>query len=64
MFAAVFTYSMLSGFVLSSASRNRRDGRSNPAMVEYVGYALIGVSVALVLALLYLTAMGMELPVE
>ena len=64
MFAAVFTYSMLSGFVLSSASRNKRDGRSNPAMVEYVGYALIGVSVALVLALLYRTAMGIELPVE
>ena len=64
MFATVFTYSMLSGFVLSSATRNRREGRENPAMVEYVGYVLIGVSIALLVMLAYLALTGVDLPIE
>ena len=63
MFAAVFTYSLLSGFVLSSASRNRREGRDNPPMVDYVGYALVGISIAIAGMLAYLVVTGAELPV-
>lgn len=61
MFAAAFTYSLLSGFVLSSASRNRREGRDNPPMVEYVGYGLIGISIAVVMMLVYVLMSGAEL---
>jgi hypothetical protein len=64
MFAAAFTYSLLSGFVLSSASRNKREGRGNPPMLDYVGYGLVGVSIVISLILAYLALTGEGLPVE
>lgn len=64
MFAAAFTYSMLSGFVLSSASRNKREGRRNPPMLDYVGYVLIGISIAIATSLAYAAAMGMTIPLD
>lgn len=38
----VFGFLMM--FVLSSAARNRRQGRANPMMVTAVGYVLGGIS--------------------
>jgi hypothetical protein len=61
MFAAAFTYSLLSGFVLSSASRNKREGRGNHPMVDYVGYLLVGASVAIALCLVYIALSGAEI---
>ena len=61
MFAAAFTYSMLSGFILSCASRNKREGRPNHPMIDYVGFFLIGVSIAIALGLVYLAFSGEEL---
>lgn len=40
------TYSALLSFVLSSASRNRREGRAHPQMLLYVGYVLLGLTAA------------------
>lgn len=62
MFAAAFTYSMLSGFVLSSASRNKREGRSNPPMLDHVGHFLIGISIAISMVLAYVAMMDLDLP--
>lgn len=64
MFAAAFTYSMLSGFVLSSASRNKREGRANPPMLDYVGYVLIGMSIAIAIMLSYAAATGMDIKID
>lgn len=64
MFAAAFTYSMISGFVLSSASRNKREGRGNPPMLDYVGYALIGVSIAVMALLSYAAFTGLQVPLD
>lgn len=41
---AIFTYGMLATFVLSGASRNKKLQRRNPAVLEYIGYLLCGVS--------------------
>ena len=59
MFAAAFTYSMLSGFVLSSASRNKREGRGNHPMLDHVGYFLIGISIAIAVILAYVVLMDL-----
>lgn len=64
MFAVAFVYSMLSGFVLSSASRNKRAGVPNPAILERFGYGLVGVSVAMALCLAYMAATGIDFPPE
>jgi hypothetical protein len=37
-------YSALLSFVLSSATRNKREGRTHPPMLLYVGYVLCGIS--------------------
>ncbi|MBN8831930.1 MAG: hypothetical protein J0G94_15205 [Sphingomonadales bacterium] len=37
-------YSALLSFVLSSASRNRREGRAHAPMLIYVGYVMCGLS--------------------
>jgi hypothetical protein len=42
--AVVFTYGMLTSFVLSGASRNRKLSRPNPRVLEFVGYVLCGTS--------------------
>ncbi|SEN37673.1 hypothetical protein SAMN05192583_2653 [Sphingomonas gellani] len=41
---AMFTYGLLTSFVLSGASHNRRLQRPNPMMLERVGYVLFGMS--------------------
>ena len=45
--AIVFTYGLLTSFVLSGASRNRKLQRPNPPMLTYVGYVCFGFSVGL-----------------
>jgi hypothetical protein len=45
--AIVFTYGMLTSFVLSGASRNRKLQRPNPPMLTYVGFVCFGFSVGL-----------------
>lgn len=42
--AAVFTYGMLTSFVLSGASRNHRLARPNPPIMNYLGHLLFGMS--------------------
>jgi hypothetical protein len=37
-------YAVLLSFVLSSAARNKREGRSHAPMLVYVGYLLCGLS--------------------
>ena len=44
--AMVFTYGMLMSFVLSGASRNAKMRRPNPPVLQYVGYVLLGSTVA------------------
>ncbi|AXJ94422.1 MULTISPECIES: hypothetical protein [unclassified Sphingomonas] len=58
--AFVFTYGMLASFVLQGVARNRKVGRPNPPMLEYVGYVLCGLSVGLsaMLLLMAFTAPG------
>lgn len=41
---AALTYGMLTSFVLSSASRNRKASRPNPRIVEIFGWLLLGMS--------------------
>lgn len=43
---AALTYSALMTFVLSSASRNHREGQAHPQVLLYVGYVLIGLTAA------------------
>ena len=44
-------YGLLLSFVLSSAARNRREGRTHPQMLVYVGYVLIGLTAGAALLL-------------
>ena len=45
--AIVFTYGLLTSFVLSGASRNRKLQRPNPPMLTYVGFVCFGFSIGL-----------------
>jgi len=48
MFGAMaFAYGLLTSFVLSGASRNRKLQRANPPLLMYVGHACFGCSAAL-----------------
>lgn len=49
--AMLFTYGMLVSFVLSGASRNQKMQRRNSRILEYFGYALLGCSATLSIAL-------------
>lgn len=60
----ILTYGFLSTFVLSGASRNRRNGVKNPKMMEWVGYVLVGVSIGVSLGLFYAGLMGIEVPLD
>lgn len=40
----VMIYGFLLSFVLSAATRNKREGRKNPLMVSAMGYVLCGIS--------------------
>ena len=48
---AVATYGVLTSFVLAGAERNKREGRPNPPMVEYTGFALCALSTAAAIGL-------------
>ncbi|PTD26218.1 hypothetical protein [Sphingomonas fennica] len=48
---AALTYGLLTSFVLSSASRNRKADRPNPRMVQLCGWLLVGVSTGSAIAL-------------
>lgn len=61
MGAAVLVYGLLTSFVLSGASRNRRENRPNPRMMEWTGLVMMGVSIGISLILLYHAAMGIEI---
>ncbi len=52
----VLLYGFLLSFVLTSTSRNKRDGRANPRMLMAVGYVLCGLSAGLALMLPLLAA--------
>ncbi|MDH7973309.1 hypothetical protein QH494_14055 [Sphingomonas sp. AR_OL41] len=52
--AIVFTYGLLTSFVLSGASRNRKLQRPNPPILVYVGYVCLGVSIGLALLMMLL----------
>lgn len=56
--AVVFTYGMLMSFVLSGASRNAKESRPNPPMLQYVGYVLLGTTAAVSVILLGYAAYG------
>lgn len=44
-------YGILLSFVLSAASRNRREGRSHPPMLLYVGHLVLGLTAGAAVAL-------------
>lgn len=44
--AVALTYGMLLSFVLAGATRNRKLERANPPMLNYVGFVLFGVTMA------------------
>lgn len=44
-------YGILLSFVLSAASRNRREGRSHPPMLVYTGHLLLGLTAGAAAAL-------------
>lgn len=54
--AIVFTYGLLTSFVLSGASRNRKLQRANPPMLTYVGYVCFGFSIGLSVLMTLLAA--------
>lgn len=53
-------YGLLLSFVLSSATRNRREGRSHPKMLVYVGYLLCGLSAGAALLLPLWAGLALE----
>jgi len=60
MGAAVLVYGLLTSFVLSGASRNRRENRPISRMMESTGLVLMGISIGVALILFYYAAMGIE----
>ena len=61
---ALFVYGLLTMFILSAASRNRREGRPNPAMVMRTGFVLVGVSIgaSLILGMMAVTGTPLDIP--
>jgi hypothetical protein len=62
--AAVLIYGFLTSFVLSGASRNRKENRPNPKILEWTGLVLMGISIGIALILLYHAAMGMDVVLD
>jgi hypothetical protein len=56
---ALFTYGLLTTFILSGASRNRRLRRPDPPAVQYLGYLLCGVSGGLSILLFAYAALAL-----
>jgi hypothetical protein len=57
--AVVFTYGMLMSFVLSGASRNAKERRPNPPVLQYIGYVLLGSTAAASVMLFGYAAWGL-----
>ena len=64
MGAAVLIYGFLTSYVLSGASRNRKENRPNPMILEWTGHLLMGISIGLSLILLYHAAAGIEIALD
>lgn len=58
---AVLVYGLTLSFVLSSASRNRREGRAHPPVLVYTGYVLCGISAGAAVALPVVAGLGFDL---
>lgn len=58
---AALTYGLLASLILSQAQRNRKLARPHPPMLLYMGYLVCGLSIGVVLALLYIRVMGIIL---
>ena len=58
---AILVYGLLLSFVLTSAARNRRDGRAHAPMLVYVGYVLCGISAGAAVGLPLVASMGVDL---
>ena len=64
MGAAILVYGFLTSFVLSGASRNRKESRPNPAILEWTGFVLMGISIGIAMILFYHLAMGIEIHLD
>lgn len=58
---AMLVYGLLLMFVLTSTSRNKREGRAHAPMLIYVGYLLCGVSAGAAVGLPLVASMGINL---
>ncbi len=58
---AIVIYGLLLSFVLSSASRNRREGRAHARPLVFVGYILCGISVGAAIGLPLIASMGVDI---
>lgn len=57
---AVIIYGLLLSFVLSSGSRNTREGRTHARPLIYVGYLLCGLSAGAAVGLPLIAGMGVD----
>lgn len=57
---AILVYGLLLSFVLTSASRNRREGKAHAPMLVYVGYLLCGLSAGAAVGLPLVASMGVD----
>lgn len=60
---AAFAFSFITMFVLSSASRNRRERRPHSPRLQIAGYFLSGLLMGTSLLLAIAAAAGVELPI-
>lgn len=58
---AIVIYGLLLSFVLSSASRNRREGRDHARPLVYVGYLLCGISAGAAVGLPLIAGLGIDI---
>lgn len=57
----ILVYGLLLSFVLTSAARNRREGRDHAPMLIYAGYILCGLSAGAAVGLPLVASMGVDL---
>lgn len=60
---AMMVYGLTLMFVLTSAARNRRDGRDHAPVLVYVGYLLCGISAGTAVGLPIVATLGVDLSV-
>jgi len=58
---AVLIYGLTLMFVLTSAARNRREGRDHAPVLAYVGYVLCGISAGAAVGLPVVATLGVDL---